>query len=381
MGFVGKEFVYKKPQNTIRIACLGGSTTERGYPAITEYQLNKFFKGSLTFEVMNFGVSGWTTANSMVNYALNVKSFNPDYVLIHHGWNEERVRNSPDSLFRTDYSHALTYFHEPEIIDKTPIRLSLLYRILKIKFSYTPDWAFLGDATVVKNRPKTSDNFHNQKELTPFKHNIESIVDLSLQNGSKVILSTMPFSLSNESLASLQIEQANEVVKTIHLLRQNNTLLLDLDNVVTGNIEDIFLDLAHMNDKGIFYKGSEFARVIINDIKGASLESVLPSIFTPFSYHSYVKNTFQNESKYADLLKNAKERGLEKRKMLKKQALFLIKERSNKKENLAFEKLYQEYRIRSNPEWMKNVKRHAKEKNISVQESLRQNINHIFKSK
>jgi hypothetical protein len=44
---------------------------------------------------MNFGHPYWTTNHSVVNFMLNVLDFHPDFVVIHHGWNEERARNFP----------------------------------------------------------------------------------------------------------------------------------------------------------------------------------------------------------------------------------------------------------------------------------------------
>jgi hypothetical protein len=380
MGFVGNNFNYENTENKIRVACIGGSTTERGYPAITEYQLNKLFKDSLRFEVMNFGVSGWTSANSLVNYILNVKSFNPDYVLIHHGWNESRVRNTPESLFRTDYSHALTYFHEPEIIDKLPIRLSVLYRILKIKYAYTPDWLYLGDATTDNNRQLTELTFNNGKELDVFARNINTIVDLCLLNNTKVILSTQPFSLTKEDITSKAIEQANDVIRAIYSKNQPAVLLLDLDNAVTGNMNNIFTDLAHMNHTGTFYKGSEFARMIINNINNDTIKHTPPYILNPISYHSFIKKILNQKEEKEKMQTKANERGISLHEILKKDALYNFNNKNKQVvSNKDFDFSFQEYKIRNNPEWIEKIKVQAKERGISVEENLKKNINSILK--
>ncbi len=95
----------------------------------------------------NFGLGNYTTAHSLVNFVLNVVDFDPDYVIVHHAWNENVVRSTV-SGFRWDYSHALTYFHEPVVTDRHFIRASVIYRYLKQKLNTRPIWAFLPAATV-----------------------------------------------------------------------------------------------------------------------------------------------------------------------------------------------------------------------------------------
>jgi hypothetical protein len=364
MGFVGDDFNLIKQKNTIRIACIGGSTTERGYPKVTEYQLNRVFNNDPFFEVMNFGVSGWTSANSLTNYILNIRDFNPDYILIHHGWNEERIRNTPKDLFRSDYTHALTYFHEPDIIDKIPIRISLLYRVLKNKLSHTPDWIYLGDATTRKERKKTKETYNNIKELNVFKRNIKTIIDLCLINKTKVILSTQPFSLTRVDKTSKTIEQTNQAIRDIYQSQKPNIMLLDLDNTITGNMNSLFVDLAHMNEIGVFFKGTEFANAIIKDIMMGkdTVIALPPYLVSPISYHTFVNNSLSNQKKRKVVDKKAKERNLSSHEMLKKDAMYLFMQNNkNSKLTLEFQYALQEYRIRSNVEWMKQIEKQFKE--------------------
>jgi hypothetical protein len=379
MGFVGEDFKYEKAKDVIRIACIGGSTTERGYPAITEYELNKFFHASLNFEVMNFGVSGWTSANSLTNFILNVREFNPDYVLIHHGWNEDKIRNTPENLFRTDYSHALTYFHEPEIIDKVPIRISVLYRILKNKYSHTPDWMFLGDATILKNRPKTEQSCGNIKELNPFIRNIETIIKLCLQSKTKVILSTQPFSLTINDRSSISIEQANNAIRKLCSKYKEDVIFLDLDSAVTGHMNDIFTDLAHMNITGNYFKGAEFARVLINDItEKDTAKSTPPHIKECVSYQEYVNSILNDKTKRKDIVQKAKERNLTTHQMLKKDAFDLFSQKKNIPSD-EFNYRFQEYKIRANKEWMGTIVIKAKERGISIDEMVENDVNYMLK--
>ena len=59
LGFRGKDFVFEKAANTIRIAALGESTTADGYPEVMETFLNaKKNDRKHSFEVLNLGMCG-----------------------------------------------------------------------------------------------------------------------------------------------------------------------------------------------------------------------------------------------------------------------------------------------------------------------------------
>ncbi|MEM9024273.1 MAG: SGNH/GDSL hydrolase family protein, partial [Bacteroidota bacterium] len=85
-GFHGSDWAREKPAGVFRVACIGGSTTARGYPADLEAWLNT--RADTVFEVLNVGLGGWTTAHSVANFVLNVVDYNPDLVVIHHAWND-----------------------------------------------------------------------------------------------------------------------------------------------------------------------------------------------------------------------------------------------------------------------------------------------------
>jgi hypothetical protein len=268
-GFSGSDFTVEKPAGTIRVATLGGSTTISGYPIHTEQFLNDSLATSGQFEVLNFGMTYWTSAHSLVNFILNVVDFAPDYAVFHHAWNDEKARNVPEALFRNDYSHALTYFHEPEIPDKWPLRTSVIYRSIKMKLGIQPEWASLGSATTVKDKPLITPLYKNEKELYPYERNIRTFVDLAMARNIKVVLTTQPHSTDPKipfAYAAKAIDQGNDVMRKVAASYGNSVLFLDLDSMITGHRNDIFVDVGHMNPEGIELKGKIIARCIARDI-------------------------------------------------------------------------------------------------------------------
>jgi hypothetical protein len=86
-GWRDKEWSFKKPSNTYRIAVLGDSFVaafqvelEKTFLAIAEQQLNE--KCDIKIELMNFGQSGYTQTEEFLVLKNEVLQFSPDMVLL-----------------------------------------------------------------------------------------------------------------------------------------------------------------------------------------------------------------------------------------------------------------------------------------------------------
>lgn len=97
LGFRGPEFAVKKPVDTIRIFCLGGSFAFCYYnpeyntwPRQIENMLNSNTVLNKKFEVINAGVPSYTTYDSLVNLMTRIIDYSPDIIIICHEWNDVR---------------------------------------------------------------------------------------------------------------------------------------------------------------------------------------------------------------------------------------------------------------------------------------------------
>ena len=263
-GFVGRDFAYAKPPGVIRIAALGASTTADGYPAMLEEYLNaRVAAQSNRFEVMNFGHGYWTSAHVLVNFVLNVIDFAPDYIVIHQAANDEHARAS-EAEFRGDYSHYLKVFQPPRIPDRYILRVSVLYRALKFYRNPNPEWMFVEAASQI--RRKEPQRPLNARELGVFRRNIETIIDVASARQIKVVLTTMPHS-TDERYGPLHlhyIDQLNEVLRSI-AANDDRLLFVDLDKLMTGKVNHLFVDPVHVNDAGRRMKAEYLGKRIIED--------------------------------------------------------------------------------------------------------------------
>ena len=89
-GFRDEEWTLEKPANTVRIAVLGDSyvdavqvAEEHRFTELLENELSEsdLFGGS-NVEVMNFGTSGYGTAQELMTYRHAVRQFKPDVVIL-----------------------------------------------------------------------------------------------------------------------------------------------------------------------------------------------------------------------------------------------------------------------------------------------------------
>lgn len=97
---------------TVKVACIGDSITERGYPLILRSMLGS------DFTVVNFGVSGSTVSrDSILPYMdqkafQNAKDYDPDIIIIMLGTNDANpeITVDGDEGFEEDYKQLISEF-------------------------------------------------------------------------------------------------------------------------------------------------------------------------------------------------------------------------------------------------------------------------------
>ena len=96
-GYRGELVDIPKPEGVYRVLCLGGSSTHGTtpntdadtWPARLQVHLNEQAQGKRV-EVLNFGVFGYSTFESLINLALRGIDYQPDLVLVYHTINDVR---------------------------------------------------------------------------------------------------------------------------------------------------------------------------------------------------------------------------------------------------------------------------------------------------
>ena len=107
-----------------------------------------------------------------------------------------------------------------------------------------------------------------------FRRNIESIIDVASARQIKVVLTTMPHSMDERypPLHLHYIDQFNEVLRSI-AANHDRLLFVDLDKLMTGKDNHVFVDPVHVNDTGKRMKAEYLGKRIIDDEERSLLKA------------------------------------------------------------------------------------------------------------
>ncbi|MHC4351190.1 MAG: SGNH/GDSL hydrolase family protein [Planctomycetota bacterium] len=289
MGYRGDEIILPKPQEDFRIVCIGGSTTytiftgyREAYPSLLEEQLVN--SGYDNVQVVNAGVPGWSTWESMINFQLRVLEIEPDMIIVCHAINDVYPRFVwPPEAFRSDNSG----YRIPRENAPDSVHYSCLLRIFAVRFGLAKPAM---DLAYLDSHAKTyvGDDYHAQKwngtfpkglfgqipptkimeenDLKYFRRNLENMIMIAQSRGINVVLATFAHTLEFEDpvkdlddVIHSGIDEANRELKAI--ARDTGVLLFDFAELFPTE-KQYFVDSSHVNQEGSTLKARLFADFI-----------------------------------------------------------------------------------------------------------------------
>ncbi len=178
--------VSSKDNDTLRILCLGGSTTEWGdrvsnigWPKRVENMLlNKYPHKKI--EIINGGRQWYTSLHTLINYQVNLRKIAPDIVMVMHGINDLLCNADFSYLskgeFREDYGHFLG------AVTRIIARGNFIQKLFReINF-----WS---------NKERELIDTTHFPGLVSFKRNLSTLIELCRNDSIEVVLITQPTSL------------------------------------------------------------------------------------------------------------------------------------------------------------------------------------------
>ena len=211
--------------------------------------------------MLNFGIDGFTTQESLINLAVNVLDYDPDVLIIHHALNDlmPRLYREP----KRDYSH----FRKTFSYDLRPIASrSHLYLFVHKLLYGEPS---LANTTMTVNDADTENPYLPGQlagDGSVFERNLRIMISIAEGAGIAVVLTTMPYSLDPEKLPAqwsikheTKVEgmmQHNQIIR--ELASEGGLPLVDLDAEMTG-VEDFYYDHVHCNKRGNMRKAELIA--------------------------------------------------------------------------------------------------------------------------
>lgn len=268
-GFLGPECPRARSPGVPRIACLGGSTTAgslyngylQSYPGALAQVLTETLAHPV--EVLNFGMPGWTSAESLVNWDLNVQDYRPDVVVIHHAANDVMPRLAPG--FRPDYTHYTHPWRDKSFSmpERLLVRWSDLYCVLRLhRFDF--DLA----SRIAIAEEELPDPLPQLVPATaePFRRNLLTLGSRAAALGAVPVLMTLPWDPSRAltPLDEKRIEgmlQHNALART--LAAEQGWPLFDLAVSEDGELRASFVDLVHLSSAGYHRKAELLADFLL----------------------------------------------------------------------------------------------------------------------
>ncbi|MET0517028.1 MAG: GDSL-type esterase/lipase family protein [Nitrospiraceae bacterium] len=194
LGYRNEEFPLEKPAGTIRILCLGGSTTymwpymknpKDTWVARLEVKLQAI--SSKRVQVINAGLNYGTSAEALAGYVFRHRFLRPDLIVYHGGGNDVLP------LIFDGYSPEYTHFRgHGNGVEPRPGERTLLAKSNIGKYLYARWLQPVG--TVVTTKPfwevSPQDAFERVKRTDPegFRRNVDYLAVLGKEGGAQVVL-------------------------------------------------------------------------------------------------------------------------------------------------------------------------------------------------
>lgn len=192
LGFRGAEFAPEKPAGTYRIVCVGGSTVydteiedwRASFPAQLEEILRA--RGHTAVEVVNGGVGGYTSFETLIDLALRVLEIQPDLVLIYQNTNDVHARLVPPAQFRPDNSGYRRPWHESEPWWDH----ALVLRYLGVQWGFSPRNTLEELTKVPHDEARDPTQCLAANSTRWFARNTEQMIVLARARGAEVMLAS-----------------------------------------------------------------------------------------------------------------------------------------------------------------------------------------------
>ncbi len=272
LGYRDDEFPIEKPGGIYRIVVLGGSTVytlavednKETFTSKLEIVLQNEY-GYNNVEVINAGVPGYNSWESLINFQFRVLDLSPDLIIIYHGTNDIHTRLVPPETYRGDNSGRRKQWSPPSV---SLLGRSYFLRIVRRRLGYFGQ-VNLGSLVNVERPTLGSIDMMELLKANPpvfFRRNLTSMIAIAKANDIDVILATWVYSPHFDRPAAIAyyhqgVKENNKVVKEVADSR--NVPLFDFAAVMKKD-KKYWNDGHHVNKEGAFLKAQLFAEFIHN---------------------------------------------------------------------------------------------------------------------
>lgn len=266
-GIRGELVAIPKPEGVYRILALGGSTTfghglsaDQAWPAQLQRILREDY-GYANVEVVNLGVPGYYSLDSVVSLAARGLAHEPDLVISYDGLNDAVIRiyqdpacyNGDTPLFGMGMDRGIWQ------ASGDPLPPSTLYRLIALHFGW------MADPTTVNSRmahtglcPPEPGNISPLELLAQnppvhFTRNLHSIAALAESGGAAVMFSSFAWDEAAAEAILAADPAADGTRALLNAIVEQNVLMAQ----IASETGALYVDLAAEMGMGAYFQGDQ----------------------------------------------------------------------------------------------------------------------------
>ena len=282
-GYRGRNFSVAKPDGFLRIMVYGGSTVfdsalpeEKDWPHRVEALLRE--KGVRNVEVINAGIPGHTSAESVTRLFTEGHLFNPDIVILYDTWNDIKHFRSNKPLLRElqpyFFRHSDPRVNYRNVFDRLLCEHSQLY--VRLRERYYAWRLRIGAEGRIPTGAYSSKL--SEVALIQYRLTVSTFVDLARNINAVPILMTEArlVALNNDAsqkrriayervlltheILSEAFEKADEIIYSV--AKAKDAHLIDASKYLTGR-DELFIDHVHLSPVG----SEELAKRVASELR------------------------------------------------------------------------------------------------------------------
>ncbi len=256
-GLRGPEYPIEKPENTLRVIIVGGSTVvdlrtpdNETIPSYLE-QYYKQLHTEKNIQVINAGSSAFESTQELLWIKNKLLQYKPDLIIVYDGAND----------LTDSYEHPLAL--------PASLKDSLIYQFKNVQAKYFPYYKTVDMFYSLSTNPANPfakiqfDESNMQKKIERWDKNIHTICQLGKENNFKTVVALQPIlGTGNKKLTQSENElfrywNEDKILPNYDLFAERldsfKTFcdsVVDLRSALDGINDDVFFDNVHISFKG-----------------------------------------------------------------------------------------------------------------------------------
>jgi lysophospholipase L1-like esterase len=278
LGYRGPDITIPKPEGVFRIVALGGSTTygsatkpEDAYPA----QLQNILRdehGYSSVEVINGGMVGYSSWETLANFAFRTLELEPDMVILYDSVNDiiPREQISVDCYRGHNALLGLNATKGFWVERDDPFSPSVLYRLIAVNLGWMPNPLALNSWFEPPRAECQLDDLTLDQRVANnppiyFERNLRNTIALAQANDIQAVLSTWAYYLEQERPAYWRaaVDENNAIIR--QLADEMSVPLYDLAENLPLDRNLWSDDGIHMYAPGTHEQAREYANFLIEE--------------------------------------------------------------------------------------------------------------------